>query len=483
MNRPAQQAIAPIRFRFEHLGPVREAELELGNLTIIAGKNNTGKTYIVYTIYGLLKHFLLRTWRRMNGRSEYVRWIDRMTQADTNPSGTASVKKRRLNSNDILSHRVELLSEYSTFFSDALLADVFRSQRGDFDGSNVSIHLPSSPSYIRDRMKHLSQELLQHDPAYPFHFDGVNLSLSMHESLQNGIGFRSIREYLVDQYRRLLLPELSFEISIISGERFGISLFYKELDFAKNQLVEALRKLRGKEYSADEILYLISDRPPSHYALPIKDNIHFTRGIAQSKSRQSELCNDKLFESIEQMLDGSYSTSDDQLRFQSMAHQKSRSQDSEFDIPLHLASSSARGLSDLYFFLKHQANHNHLLIIEEPERHLDTANQVQLARMLARSIRAGVRILITTHSDYLLKEINNLIMLNSDFKDKEEVRASLGYARDDSLDPSVIRAYVAENGGLSPCDIDSIGIDIPLFDDVIDTLNRASSELYTRMDT
>lgn len=483
MNRQAQQAIGPIRFRFEHLGPVREAELELGNLTIIAGKNNTGKTYIAYTIYGLLKHFLLGTWRRMNGRSEYARWIDRMTQADTNPSGTASVKRCRLNSNDILGHRVELLSEYSTFFSDALLAGIFSSNRGDFDGSNVSIDLPSSPSYIRESIKHLSQELLQRDPTYPFHFDGVNLSLSMHRSSQKSIGFRSIREYLVDQYRRLLVPELSFDVSIISAERFSISLFYKELDFAKNQLVEALQELRGKEYSADEILYVISDRAPSHYALPNKDNIHFTRGIAQSKSIESELYNDKLFESIEQMLDGSFSTSSDELRFQSMTHQKSRSQDSEFDIPLHLASSSARGLSDLYFFLKHQANHNHLLIIEEPESHLDTANQVQLARILARFIRAGLRILITTHSDYLLKEINNLIMLNSDFKDKEEVRASLGYARDDSLDPSLIRAYVAENGGLSPCDIDSIGIDVPLFDDVIDTINRASRELYTRMDT
>ena len=29
--------------------------MELGDLTIIAGRNNTGKTYLVYTLYGFLK--------------------------------------------------------------------------------------------------------------------------------------------------------------------------------------------------------------------------------------------------------------------------------------------------------------------------------------------------------------------------------------------------------------------------------------------
>ena len=102
--------------------------------------------------------------------------------------------------------------------------------------------------------------------------------------------------------------------------------------------------------------------------------------------------------------------------------------------------------------------------------------------MLAHFVRAGVRVLITTHSDYLLKEFNNLIMLSRDFKDKENVREALGYSKDDFLDPESIRAYIAENGGLTPCEIDTIGIDFPLFDQVIDTINRATNELISRMD-
>ena len=43
------------RFRFSNLGPISEAELELGDLTIIAGRNNTGKTYLTYVLYDFMK--------------------------------------------------------------------------------------------------------------------------------------------------------------------------------------------------------------------------------------------------------------------------------------------------------------------------------------------------------------------------------------------------------------------------------------------
>ena len=45
----------PVTFRFRKIGPVKDAALELGDLTIIAGRNNTGKTYLTYALYGFLK--------------------------------------------------------------------------------------------------------------------------------------------------------------------------------------------------------------------------------------------------------------------------------------------------------------------------------------------------------------------------------------------------------------------------------------------
>ncbi|MFM6192092.1 AAA family ATPase, partial [Planktothrix sp.] len=43
-----------MRFKLENLGCLKDVDIELGDLTIICGKNNTGKTYINYAIYGFL---------------------------------------------------------------------------------------------------------------------------------------------------------------------------------------------------------------------------------------------------------------------------------------------------------------------------------------------------------------------------------------------------------------------------------------------
>ena len=465
MNSGPRVPAPPLKFQFEHVGPVEDAELELGNLTVIAGRNNTGKTYLVYTVYGFLKHFQGNARRHMDKQPEYSRWID----AFARDYRTKGQTKCPIDQGTIATHRRELISQYSKFFSEALLPDVFSSPKSDFETSSVAVrlcdHAPDmDPSIERDN-------LLQ--------YDGKHLIIASEELLWK----KYPRSHLTDQYIRFLVPELLADISIISAERFGISLFYKELDFAKNQLVQLLQDLRRKEFSSEDILHLVSDHVSSHYALPIKDNIHFTRSIAQFRRQKGDLFQEILFKKIEEMMDGTYTASDDEIRFLSRQVPESQSRDRAFDIPLHRASSSARGLADLYFLLKHRARPNQMLLIDEPESHLDTENQVLLARVLACFVRAGIRVLITTHSDYILKEINNLIMLSGDFEDKEVVQKELGYSSDDALDPELIRAYVADGGEVSRCKIDSYGIDVPTFDRVIDQINRASNKLAGRVGT
>ena len=222
--------------------------------------------------------------------------------------------------------------------------------------------------------------------------------------------------------------------------------------------------------------YLFIDKNTSRYAVPIKDNIDYTRDISNLKRHRSELYEDKLFEKIKDMMEGYYRSSRDEIEF------TSRRKGRGFNIPLHLASSSARGLSDLYFYLRHMAQKNQLVIIDEPESHLDTANQIQLARLLTRMIQAGLKVLITTHSDYIIKEVNNLIMLSRSFKNKNRVIKKLGYKENDFLYPESVRAYVAEGNGLSKCDVDGFGIDMPVFDETIADINRISNELTSRLE-
>ena len=121
------------------------------------------------------------------------------------------------------------------------------------------------------------------------------------------------------------------------------------------------------------------------------------------------------------------------------------------------------------------------MIIDEPESHLDTANQILLARLLARFVRVGLKVLITTHSDYIIKEINNLVMLSRPFADKDAVLKKLKYRSDVALSGKSIRAYVAENNSLTRCDVDEFGIDMPVFDTTINQINKVANELVSRL--
>ena len=78
---------------------------------------------------------------------------------------------------------------------------------------------------------------------------------------------------------------------------------------------------------------------------------------------------------------------------------------------LRMSHSSAMvsELAPLVLFLQDIIKRGDLLIIEEPESHLHPGAQTKIAQTLARLVRAGVRVVITTHSNWLLQQISNLI--------------------------------------------------------------------------
>ncbi|MBO7370171.1 MAG: hypothetical protein J6U11_03885, partial [Campylobacter sp.] len=44
-----------MKISLKNVGMLDEAEFEVGDLTIICGENNTGKTYATYSMYGYLQ--------------------------------------------------------------------------------------------------------------------------------------------------------------------------------------------------------------------------------------------------------------------------------------------------------------------------------------------------------------------------------------------------------------------------------------------
>ena len=79
------------------------------------------------------------------------------------------------------------------------------------------------------------------------------------------------------------------------------------------------------------------------------------------------------------------------------------------DLPLMNASSMVSELAPVVLYLRHIVKPENVLIVEEPESHLHPAMQVEFTRQLAGLVDAGVRVIVTTHSEWLLEELANIV--------------------------------------------------------------------------
>ncbi|MYC24284.1 MAG: AAA family ATPase [Gammaproteobacteria bacterium] len=475
---------AGMKFTFENLGPVKKAELELGDLTILSGLNNTGKTHIVYALYGFLSGFD----RQFRGS-----WGNRFVESHFTKIGAGPVERavRRLRDDgQVMWDMSEALREEER---DRLVVEMAK----EYSENGISRTFNASPKYFRGASLRVSYRnesfvdfssfrahLDQRGRSIYWDHDGGRVVVSLVDETTAGVGLPSpgdLERVFVRTYLHFLLGGAFTFVQnpyIFSSARHTIPLFISELDYVSSQYV---RSMKFKEREPD-------DAPPfdneplqniGSYPLPVHDNIDSYRRIPQLAEYYRNETSEDNAGPIEEMLRGRFKVVDDSVRLTS-----SPGEGAGFDIPLHLASSSAWELSSLHFFLKYiyELDDDRLIIIDEPESHLDTTNQIRLARLLAEMVNAGLQILITTHSDYIVKEVNNLIMLSSGFARKEETMERLGYREADVLSPGQVRAYTAGEGTLNPNEVDEFGIQMPIFDQTIDDINRRARELYTRIE-
>jgi ABC-type multidrug transport system ATPase subunit len=142
-------------------------------------------------------------------------------------------------------------------------------------------------------------------------------------------------------------------------------------------------------------------------------------------------------------------------------------------------------------YIRYIATSGDILIIDEPELNLHPKNQRQMARLLAKLVNAGVKIFITTHSDYILKEFNSLIMMKNAGNNAKNVMDKHMYNENELLCPNNIKAFVAKKDLISipgkkmrkrentfiSAHIGKYGIEVGDFDETIDIMNAIQDDL------
>lgn len=89
-----------------------------------------------------------------------------------------------------------------------------------------------------------------------------------------------------------------------------------------------------------------------------------------------------------------------------------RGWEDDLGIPMLNTSSMVSELAPVVLYLRRIVRRNQLLIIEEPESHLHPEAQAELAVHLAKLVNQGLRVLLTTHSEWLLEQFSNVVQLS-----------------------------------------------------------------------
>ena len=117
----------------------------------------------------------------------------------------------------------------------------------------------------------------------------------------------------------------------------------------------------------------------------------------------------------------------------------------DISIPLSAAASSIKELSPILFWMKNRRIENDSVCIEEPEAHAHPEMQYNMTDLLIACLNKGAFMQITTHSDYLLARLNQLISLGklkkSDEKAFHEFCRKNSLSRSIALDAEKIKAY------------------------------------------
>lgn len=165
------------------------------------------------------------------------------------------------------------------------------------------------------------------------------------------------------------------------------------------------------------------------------DYINFLR--MRRKSAQSDKSQDEgIGQAIARIIDGTLESNKEGIVLKL---------DEQTEVPLSATASSIKELSPLLLWTQTGTIGEDSMCIEEPEAHAHPNMQYGIADLLAVCMMKGALMQITTHSDYLLARLNQLVRLHNlkqtDKKRFEEICTEKGIDRNLTLDKNLVAAY------------------------------------------
>ena len=416
-----------VQIEVSDFGPIVSAEIDLKPLTVFVGPSNTGKSYLAILIYALHRYFT------PNRYFHWPRLFDDPRKSYLNRQQINEITQQLRTIKTYFESESNREIELSREFARVLQTHVLQSADKVTEEINRCFGLTNPFSLIRKGTSKTARISLRHklenDSGYLQHSltlgNKVKFELSLPRDAKIQINGSRANHAIYDQLRSYLEMIESWNVGRIT-DRFTVNRLYSLL--TELALPPSANITRSPAY------YLPADRTGIMHAhnVVVSSLIAGVPTAGLRPVQRTSLFSGVLADFLEQLIqispsdkrdgikNGDFGTEIEQALLQgSVKVIKSNSidyptfafQPNGWNEKLAFAnvSSMISELAPMVLYLRHIVNRGSVLIIEEPESHLHPAMQVELIRQIASLVNLGIRVILTTHSEWLLEELANIV--------------------------------------------------------------------------
>ena len=376
-----------MRIEIKRFGPVSNFVCDLDkDLVIIYGNNNIGKSYSMQIIYLLLKSFIGK-------HGEFYRCVPRFLLDNILKEELQNIKYdlKSINEKKIV---IIIEGALCRFLSEIIFPDFINSCYNTF--GNIAKTLEKSP-VIRIVCNEFEFEInLKQKKIY------VKITEKIHLDIKKTENYEEVESMLLEETKKKYssikekIYEKCWEVYFLPASRSGI---YSGMN-AFGAIIAELSKNRSVLTKKIE-LPGISE--------PIADYFISLSNIKPGKNKDLE----EFYTDIEEnILKGKVSF--DEGKNALIYRPVNVDADFEMTEVSSMVSEIAPVVAFLKFIIKKQDSRADIrkpvLFIEEPEAHLHPQNQVALMEVFAKLIQNNVKLVMSSHSNYIFNKLNNLVL-------------------------------------------------------------------------
>lgn len=382
----------PIKIHIKRLGLIKDSNLEISPLMIFSGESGLGKSYVA-----ILCHYFFSVWLNEKRLDSFIRKyyaVESIDFFDTTTTLADSGIALELKKTDLEQWLAENAIEYLSYMLGC-----------DKVNAEISINLPPE---IADTIV--------------FQYDRELMGIDKNEDLYWKLSVM----HLTYRFRQLGIKDESPYSYVL---RFAMIAELFGSDYMALTMAAVLPPSRGSFFTEDIT-------PKTGLFITFADTM---KGLEQANEIPDVISEDcvRLYQSL---MDGQVKKNGDKYTYTT----------NHGDIiPITAAASSVREMAPLQLLVTKRDIKKIAVLIEEPESHLHPLKQRLIADAVVAMATNGAMMQITTHSDYFLRRINDLLRLHiikrrkSDVEYKELCK-ELDLEPTLTLDPDLLAAYYLE---------------------------------------